>query len=360
MKQITVLVVDDSALMRKEIRGILESDSEIKVIGTSRNGVDALQQIAKLNPNVVTLDVNMPEMDGLTVLQHIMMEFPRPVLMLSSLTQVGSTTTFEALELGAVDFVGKPGGTISHNMGYIAADIIFKVKAAASADLRKLGASRKRRRLQSQSLPREFPKIMPPRNEYSSEKILVIGQSTGGPGTIFEIIPHLPASLGVPVIIIQHMPGSFTPGFAKRLDDNCNFSFKHAAHGDILQPGCGYLAPGNIHMTLMSRDSEKKENAIRLSKTPTGTLHTPSIDITMDSVLSFYGANTIGVLLTGMGSDGANAMANIRRSGGRTIVESEETCVVFGMPKEAILRGGAEFILPSYEIAKKIINLVRK
>lgn len=359
MKKVSVLIVDDSALMRREIRRLLESDPEIHVVGVSRNGQEALQHIAELNPDVVTLDINMPEMDGLTALQYIMSDFPRPVVMLSSLTQEGSTTTYEAMELGAVDFVGKPGGTISKNISEVAAELTFKVKSAASANLSRLSASRKRRRLQSQTIKNVATKTSASQRPHTSGKILVIGQSTGGPNTIFEIIPHLPADLGVPVIIVQHMPGTFTPGFAKRLDENCAFPFKHASSGDIIEAGCGYLAPGDIHMTLAPRGLGQKGCLVRLSKTPANTTHTPSVDVTMESVLELYGANTIGVLLTGMGSDGAAAMVNIRKAGGRTIAESEETCVVFGMPKEAINRGGAEFVLPSYQIAKKIISLIK-
>lgn len=359
MKEITVLVVDDSALMRREIKRILESDPQIKVVAASRNGEEALQHITEFNPDVVTLDINMPEMDGLTALQHIMMQSPRPVVMLSSLTQEGATTTYEAMELGAVDFVGKPGGTISKNISEVAADLIYKVKSASTANLARLGASRKRKRLQGQAVKKLPLKPSSTQLVHSSGKAIVIGQSTGGPNTIFEIIPHLPADLGVPVFIIQHMPGSFTPGFAKRLNDNCAFSFKEAVNGDVIESGCGYLAPGDIHMTLAARGLGQKGCMIRLNKTPTNTLHTPSVDVTMESILAFYGANTIGVLLTGMGADGADAMVKIKQSGGRTIAESEETCIVFGMPKEAIARGGAEFVLPSYEIAKKIIELVR-
>jgi two-component system chemotaxis response regulator CheB len=358
MKQISVLIVDDSALMRREIRRILESDPEIKVVAASRNGEEALQHIAQFDPDVVTLDINMDEMDGLTALQYIMMQSPRPVVMLSSLTQEGSMTTYEALELGAVDFVGKPGGTISKNIGDVGADLLFKVKSAASANLSRLGASRKRKRSQQQTQKKKVTT-----GGFQSRtfgKAIVIGQSTGGPNTIFEIIPFLPADLGVPVFIIQHMPGTFTPGFAKRIDDNCAFPFKEAANGDVVESGFGYLAPGDLHMTLAARGLGQKGSMVRLSKTPADTLHTPSVDVTMNSVLELYGANTIGVLLTGMGADGADAMVNIRRAGGRTIAESEETCIVFGMPKEAIARGGAEFVLPAYEIAKKIIELVKK
>ena len=359
MKQISVLIVDDSALMRREIRRILESDQDLKVVAASRSGEEALEHIAQFDPDVVTLDINMGEMDGLTALQHIMMKSPRPVVMLSSLTQEGTTTTYEALELGAVDFVGKPGGTISKNIGEVATDLIFKVKSAATASLSRLGTSRRRRRSQPQSYRKSFVLGGQKSVEFFG-KVVVIGQSTGGPNTIFEILPHLPADLGVPIFIVQHMPKTFTPGFAKRLDDNSAIAFKEAASGDVVEPGRGYLAPGDMHMTLAQRGLGQKGTVIRLNKTPLGTLHTPSVDVTMDSILEFYGANTIGVLLTGMGSDGADAMVNIRRSGGRTIAESEETCIVFGMPKEAITRGGAEFVLPSYEIAKKIIELVRK
>jgi two-component system chemotaxis response regulator CheB len=359
MKQISVLIVDDSALMRREIRRILESDSEIRVVAASRSGEEALSHISEFDPDVVTLDINMGEMDGLTTLQHIMMQSPRPVVMLSSLTQEGTATSYEALELGAVDFVGKPGGTISKNIAEVAHDLIFKVKSAAAANLARLGASRKRRRSQSQTQRKPMRIGGVPQNS-AFGKAVVIGQSTGGPNTIFEIIPHLPADLGVPIFIVQHMPKTFTPGFAKRLNDHCALEFREAASGDVIELGYGYLAPGDLHMTLAARGLGQKGAVIRLSKTPGGTLHTPSVDVTMESVLEFYGANTIGVLLTGMGSDGADAMVNIRRAGGRTVAESEETCVVFGMPKEAIVRGGAEFVLPSYEIAQKIIELIRK
>jgi two-component system chemotaxis response regulator CheB len=358
--KIKVLIIEDSALMRREIRRILETDSQLEVVAAARNGIEGCEFNLKFSPDVILMDINMPEMDGLTALQRIMMESPKPVIMLSSLTQEGSTTTYEALELGAIDFVGKPGGTVSKNIGEIASDLIFKVKSAASANLIRLGASRKRRRVQ----------IQPERNENRSPfskpayshlgKILVIGQSTGGPSTIFEIIPQLPADLGVPVIIIQHMPGNFTTGFAKRLNDNCAFPFKEAENGDVVENGHGYLAPGDIHMTLGRRGLGQKGCVIRLNKSPLGTLHTPSVDVTMESILELYGSNTIGVLLTGMGADGANSMVKIKSSGGRTIAESEETCVVFGMPKEAITRGGAEFVLPAYGIAKKIVELVKK
>ena len=353
MKQkIKVLLADDSALMRRELKRIMESDPEIEVVAAVRNGQEAVEQTKALDPDVVALDINMPVMDGLTALQYIMMEAPRPVVMISSLTQEGALTTYEALELGAVDFVGKPSGTISKDIGILTEEIIYKIRSAAGANTSNI------RLRKSKPRTHVSRKIKPLAPSKASQKIVVIGQSTGGPNTIMDIIPFLPEDLGVPVIIVQHMPGSFTPSFAERLDKNCSFPFKEAKSGDVIEPNRGYLAPGDIHMTLAPRGLGKNGVLVRLTKTPKDTLHTPSVDVTMDSVLAHYGANTIGVLLTGMGADGADAMAKIREAGGRTIAESEETAVVFGMPKEAIKRGGAEFVLPSYKIAEKIVELV--
>jgi len=355
MKQkIRVLIADDSAFMRQELRKILQMDPDIEVVGVARNGEEAVERTKALEPDVVALDINMPVMDGLTALQYIMMESPRPVVMISSLTQEGALTTYEALELGAVDFVGKPGGTISRDIGAVANEIIYKIRSAAGANTSRLGLAEKRRR---QERARRPAPTATGRKSY--EKIVVIGQSTGGPNTIMDILPMFPPNLGAPVIIVQHMPASFTPSFAQRLDNNCALSFKEAKSGDIIASDHGYLAPGDIHMTLAPRGMGKNGSLVRLTKSPRNTLHTPSVDITMCSILSQYGANTIGVLLTGMGEDGADAMVKIREAGGRTIAESEETTVVFGMPKEAIRRGGAEFVLPSYEIGEKIVELVQ-
>ncbi len=356
MHPIKVVIADDSALMRREIKKILESDPEIEVVAVARNGQDAVQLTQQHDPDVVALDINMPVMDGLTALQHIMMESPRPVVMVSSLTQEGALTTYEALELGAVDFVGKPGGTISRDIGKVGDEIIYKIKAAARANKSRLGRLRTRR-----NTGRSEPRRSRSRATRTEGKIVVIGQSTGGPNTIMDILPILPEDLGAPVIIVQHMPASFTPSFAQRLDKNCAFPFKEAARGDVIMPDHGFLAPGDLHLLLAPRGLGRSGALVRLSPEPSDTLHTPSVDVTMMSVLELYGGpNIVAVLLTGMGADGAEAMAAIRKAGGRTIAESEETCVVFGMPREAIARGGAEFVLPSYKIGEKIIELVQE
>ena len=358
--KISVLIADDSALMRREIKNILESDPDISVVGAARDGREAVEMTKQLEPDVVALDINMPGMDGLTALQLIMMESPRPVVMVSSLTQEGALTTYEALELGATDFVGKPGGTISLDIARVAQEMIMKIKGAALARTNRI---RLRRTQQVKKTTRERAAVAArPKTSASvkaRDKIVVIGQSTGGPNTIFDIIPLLPEDLGPPVIIVQHMPSGFTPSFAARLDSNCAFPFKEAARGDLIEPGKGYLAPGDVHLSLVARSKTLGGCMARLTEHPKDARYYPSVDVTMDSALAHYGANTIGVLLTGMGDDGADAMVHIRQAGGRTIAESEETAVVFGMPAEAIRRGGAEFVLPSYKIAEKIIELVR-
>ena len=356
MAKISVVIADDSALMRREIKKILETDPQIEVVAAARDGQDAVKKTREFDPDVVALDINMPVMDGLTALQYIMMECPRPVVMVSSLTQEGALTSYEALELGAVDFVGKPGGTISRDIDKVGEEIIYKIKAAARANRKRLGRLRgKRHRTGPAKRSKQLTKPVKSRG-----KIVVIGQSTGGPVTIMDILPFLPEDLGAPVIVVQHMPGSFTPSFAQRLDSNCALPFKEAQRGDIIEPNHGYLAPGDIHLLLAPRGADKAGSLARLSLTPENTLHKPSVDVTMMSVLKLYGGpNIIAVLLTGMGADGADAMAAIRQAGGRTIAESEETCVVFGMPQEAIARGGAEFVLPSYQIGKKIVELVK-
>ncbi len=353
MGKIRVLIADDSALMRREIKKILENDSAIEVVAAAKNGKEALELARKLEPDVIALDINMPVMDGLTALQHIMMEMGTPVVMISSLTQEGANITYKALELGAVDFIGKPSGAISLDIDKLSAEICSKIKTAAKANTNVLGL--KRRKFFSESPQKQSSSF---RNKKGNDKIVVIGESTGGPNAIMDIIPVLPADLGAPVVIVQHMPGTFTPSFAKRLDKHCAFDFKEAEDGDILQPNRGFLAPGGLQ-TVIYRNSDGIA-AIKLSKEPADAIYKPSVEITMKSVLKTYGGkNIVAVILTGMGSDGADAMVEIRKAGGRTIAESEESCVVFGMPRETIKRGGAEFILPSHKIGEKIVELIK-
>lgn len=361
---IKVLVVDDSAMMRKVIKQILETDQEIQVVGTARDGEDALKKDLELCPDVVTMDINMPVMDGLTCILHLFGQHPEvQVVMLSSLTQEGALATFEALELGAFDYVAKPSGTVSGNLYKVGKELIAKVKAAARR-------GKRRRRRAAGAAPRFVPERSrrvpgPSRREAApaapaaARKVVVIGVSTGGPGTLMEILPELPAELNAAVIVVQHMPPMFTTSFAKRLDDHCKMRFREAVAGDRLIAGHGLVAPGGVHL-VVKKNAMRDECMVRLTAFPEDALFVPSVDVTMKSVVEIFGRRVVGVLLTGMGSDGADGMVAIRRAGGITIAEDESTAIVFGMPREAIERGGAEVVVPSYLVAEEIIKAVNR
>lgn len=357
--RIRVLIVDDSALMRRAIKEIIITDPSLEVVGTARDGQDAIEKVRELMPDVITMDINMPVMDGLTSMQYILSDYPQiAVLMVSSLTSEGALTTFEALELGAFDYVGKPSGTVSSNIHIVGREIIQKIKLAYKSVNKK--SIRDRVQRQSSVIPpRRQVEVTVKKPEFTRSKelskVVVIGISTGGPGTLMEVLPMLPQDLKAAVIIIQHMPPSFTASFAKRLNDACQIPVKEADAGDVLQNGRGYLGRGGYQLVVRGEG-----NILRLPSSP-NTIFMPSVNVTMDSILEAYGGkNVIGVLMTGMGDDGADAMVNIRRAGGITIAEDESTAVVFGMPREAIERGGAEIVVPSYKIADAIIKAVRK
>lgn len=355
--RIKVLIVDDSALMRKVLKEIIMTDESLEVVGTARDGQEAVEKVHDLNPDVVTMDINMPVMDGLTSMQYILSDYPdMPILIVSSLTSEGALTTFEALELGAFDYVAKPSGTVSSNLHIIGKEIILKVKLAYKGVNKKSIRERsvRRRAVVTQKNVTTSKKMDIERGKELS-KVVVIGISTGGPGTLMEVLPMIPQDLRAAIVIIQHMPPSFTASFAKRLNDSCRIPIKEVEAGDVLQNGRGYLARGGYHLV-----ARGEEGLLRLPSTPK-TLFMPSVNVTMESILETYGGrNVIGVLMTGMGDDGADAMVKIRNAGGVTIAEDESTAVVFGMPKEAIARGGAEIVLPSYKIADAIIKAVRK
>jgi len=361
-----VLVVDDSALMRKYMREIIEADPELKVVGAARDGEEAVALNLALQPDVITMDINMPRMDGLTAIQYIMAQRPCPVLVVSSLTQKGALTTFEALELGAVDFVPKPDGTVSLQIKTAAEEIRTKIKAVA-------GIKRRFKRSQASPLPgapgAAGAKSLPPpparsvRNALAEEpagrtKQVLIGVSTGGPQTLMEILPALPADFPAPVVVIQHMPENFTRAFAERLDQHCALSVKEAEEGMLLQPGLVVVAKGGVHLRLDKRPGEKFCR-VRQSVRPVDALYKPSVDVAMRSALSCVEPQRlVAVLLTGMGDDGADALVEIKKAGGLTIAEAEETAVIWGMPGEAVKRGGAKMVLPSYAIAQALIKAV--
>ncbi len=365
---IRVLVVDDSALMRKMIKAILETDREIEVVGTARDGEDALRKDEELKPDVVTMDINMPVMDGITSMMLLFEQHPDvKVVMLSSLTQEGALTTFEALELGAFDYVAKPSGTVSSDLYNVGKELILKVKAAAqyTKKRRRLftteitassSRSRKKRRTEV-SKGKASPRPKLPAGPEVARKLVVIGVSTGGPSTLMEILPRLPADLDAAVIIVQHMPSAFTNTFARRLDEYSRISIKEASSGDRLLKGCGLVVPGGSHLVL-KKNAMRDEAMVRITNAIEDTLFVPSVDVTMKSAVEYFGSRTVGVLLTGMGSDGVKGMIAIKEAGGITIAEDESTAVVWGMPREAIERGAVKVVAPAHHIAREIVEAV--
>jgi len=346
MGAIKVLVVDDSALMRKHLSGLLRTEG--CEVALAHNGQEAVEMVASWQPDVVTLDINMPGMDGLTALSQIMASRPTPVLMVSSLTSTGALATLEALAMGAVDYVEKPGGTISLSIDAVADQLIAKVRMAAQVKM-KPG----RTRAQSDAPPVAAQQKPAPRTLTSEVPGLVmIGVSTGGPRTLEEILPALAADFPWPILVAQHMPPNFTAPFAARLNRLCKLEVKEASALEEIQPGMVYVAQGGTDMVVSQRSGKLMVG--RKPESPSHLWH-PSVDVLVRSALDHLPADRlIGIQLTGMGYDGAETMAELKQRGGRTIAESEETAVVFGMPKELIGRGGATSVLPSGKVAAQI------
>jgi two-component system chemotaxis response regulator CheB len=344
-----VLVVDDSALMRRHIREMLERDGEFEV-HTARNGADALEQTRRLQPDVVTLDVNMPVMDGLTCLRHLMDEMPRPVVMVSSLTEEGAMATLEAFALGAVDFVPKPGGTVSLNIDSVADEVREKVAAAAGA--RVGGARRLQERLQRQHRQRPAPMRQP----RLTAGVVLIGSSTGGPGVLGDVLGGLPADFPLPIVIAQHIPASFSGPLAARLNSECALRVEELSGWRPLEPGLALVARGEADVVF-----GRRAGAVVARPVPSdGHRWHPSVDRMVRSTEGCFPPEQIlAVQLTGMGDDGAEAMAELHRAGTRTIAESEESAVVFGMPAELIRRGGASAVLPAESVARQLREWVR-
>lgn len=334
--------MDDSAFMRTLISDIVNDDPELEVIDTASNGLVALEKNVQLGPDVILMDVEMPKLDGVSALSHIMDNNPTPVVMLSNLTQKGTHTTIKALEAGAVDFIPKPSGSISLNIQSIAEEIVKKVKLAAKVNPETYRAHK------ILTLPSVEMK--------HSIKVIVIGASTGGPQTLASILKRLPRNIP-PIFIVQHMPAEFTGPLAARLNSMCAFDVKEAKEGDRVKPGQALLAPGGHHMTV-KRSILDNHEIIRLNTDPLVNSIRPSVDVTMTSVVEVYGANTIGVLLTGMGCDGAKGMCSIKSSGGKTIAQDQDSCVIFGMPKSAIEGGCVHKIADLSHIPEEIIHML--
>ena len=347
--KIKVLVVDDSALMRQFISDILKSDARIEVVGTARDGKDALMQIKTLNPDVVTMDVEMPNMDGLKALEEIMKTKPLPVIMVSSLTQSGAETTLKALALGCVDFIGKPSGTISLNIRDIGQDLINKVIAASTARvITRTGFS-------NVAPKSEFRRMAPPIST-GRRDIVAIASSTGGPMALGELIPKLPKNFPVPIVITQHMPKEFTPSFAKRLNDTSKIEVLEGFDGLTLKAGRAVIAPGGSHLIIKRRAGAA---VCGLSDTPPVLSVKPAANVMFQSVAEQYGGNVLCVILTGMGRDGTDGAMILKKKGAYVVAESQKTCVVYGMPKAAFEAGVVDEVLPLNEIPDAMVRLVK-
>jgi len=345
-KPIRVLVIDDSALVRDILSKGLAMDPGIEVVGTASDPYIARDKIVSLKPDVLTLDVEMPRMDGVEFLRRLMPQYPLPVIMVSSLTEKGARITMDALAAGAVDFVSKPKADIARGLTSMLMELRTKVKIASTANV----SHWKHKRFDKPRSVLAHSKAL----DESTDKIIAIGASTGGTEAIREVISQFPMTTPG-VVIVQHMPPGFTKMFSERMNSLCQMDVKEAENGDRVMPGRVLIAPGAQHLRV------KRSGGIYEAVVQPGDLvcgHCPSVEVMMQSVAEHVGANAIGVMLTGMGHDGADGMVAMRKAGARTIAQDEATCVVFGMPMEAHKRGGAEKLVPLPNIAKTVMELL--
>lgn len=345
--KIKVLVVDDSALVRQILKEILDSDSEIEVVGSASDPLIARDKIKSLKPDVITLDIEMPKMDGITFLRNLMRLRPMPVIMISTLTEKGADVTLEALEIGAIDYVAKPKVDLRENLAAFSSDIIAKVKSAASANLR---------RKEALSEAEKQPPLVANRSFKFTSRLIAIGSSTGGPEALKEVLMRLPADCP-PVLIAQHIPEAFSGPFARRMDNCSHVTVCEAEDGQLIESGHVYVAPGHSHLRIA-----KSPNGLvcRLGQDEPINRHRPSVEALFDSVAEHVNKKAVAVMMTGMGADGADAMKRLRESGAYCIAQDERTSVVWGMPGEAVKRGAVDEQQPLEKIAERVVELVSK
>lgn len=349
MKPIRVVVIDDSAFMRKMITDILVSDSRIEVVAVGRNGEDGINKINEFRPDVVTLDVIMPVMDGITALKQIMQKNPLPVVMLSSVNKEGISKTMQAISDGAIDFIMKPSGPISLDINQIRQELITKV-IAASQIKPEIRVAEKR--------PLQKP-VAPMEGEYA-DTIIGVGTSTGGPRALQELLSNIPGTFDFPMLIVQHMPAGFTKSLAERLDSTCAIQVKEAENGEILKKGTAYIAPGNFHMEVRRKGEDL--TLLLSDDVPPLKGHRPAVDKLFNSIAALEKINKVLVVLTGMGSDGSEGIRSIKERDPSAVViaESEETAIVYGMPKAAWSTGYGDYMLPLYRIGPMLAEFKRK
>ena len=360
-RKIRVLVVDDSAVVRQLLSELLGADPGLEIVGTASDAFVARDKIKRLNPDVLTLDVEMPRMDGVQFLRNLMRLRPMPVVMCSSLTERGADVTLDALALGAVDFVTKPKVDVTHKLEEYAAEIIAKVKAAAHARVRPLppdpplaaAGAAGLRPVEKLSADAVLPRIAAPRHFRTTDQIVAIGASTGGTEAIKAVLERMPADAPA-IVITQHIPAMFSGPFAARMDRSSAMSVCEARDGQQIVPGHAYIAPGDRHLEVVRNGARY---VCRLTNAPPENRHRPSVDVLFKSVAKHAGGNAVGAILTGMGDDGARGLLEMKRAGAPTLVQDEASCVVWGMPGAAYKLGAADRVLPLDQIAAELLSL---
>ncbi|MTW20314.1 protein-glutamate methylesterase/protein-glutamine glutaminase [Allochromatium palmeri] len=353
-----VVVVDDSGFFRRRIVEILNADVGIEVVGTAANGQEAIEVVRRLNPDVVTMDIEMPVMDGITAVRRIMAESPRPILMFSTLTTEGAKATLDALDAGAMDFLPKRFSEMAKDED--AAKILLRrrVRALGRTRLQRPAAPAPLDRaaptgaLAPAPRPTAAPRLAPSSTSLRNLRAVLIGTSTGGPVALQEVLKGLPKSFPLPIILVQHMPASFTPAFAERLNNLCQIDIKEAASGDILKPGSALLAPGGVQLILEGGSQAR----VRIDESPPGTIYKPSVDITFKSAVSALRSQVLAVVLTGMGADGREGARELKANGAHVWAQDAASCVVFGMPAAVIDAGLADQILPLKEVGPALVK----
>jgi len=360
MKQggkIRVLVVDDSAFMRKVLHEIIASDPQLDVCGEARDGRDAVEQSETLKPDVISMDINMPRMDGLEATEIIMSRNPRPILIVSSESREGAEITLKALQLGAIDFVGKPSGGIDLDMSSVRDELCRKLKMAAKVRVVRT-ATRARAPQENEAAPAQVERlpapVPPPARGTGKFPIVVLASSTGGPATLMKLVPQFPRDFPGAVVLVQHMPGNYTGQFSKQLAQAAQIRAKEAEAGEIIVPGQLYVCPGACHMRVSTTGRVVLDDGPRING------YRPCADLTFESAAEFFGANTVAVVLTGMGNDGAKGVQAVKAAGGHVIAQDESTAVIFGMPQEAIKTGAVDQVLALETIFAAIEKRVLK